>query len=166
MHGVDPVQKLRLIEHRLNESTTATMGSEYDFHREMIKVFTSVRDLHTNYLLPAPFADKIAYLPFDIEEYFDQGQPHYIATHMMQGFSHAHFKSGVEVKTLNGVPIRRAVDISADEHAGSNLAARLETMDNVDGLVFRNIGNFLYERQKRHDPLGFRLPRAWARPRS
>ena len=135
MHGVDPVQKLRLIEHRLNESTAATMGSEYDFHREMIEVFTSVRDLHTNYLLPAPFADKIAYLPFDIEEYYEQGEPRYIATHMMQGFSHAHFKSGVEIKTLNGVPIRRAVDVSADEHAGSNLAARHAR--GIDGLTIR-----------------------------
>lgn len=135
MHGVDPAQKLRLIEHRLNEATTATMGSEYDFHREMIEAFTSVRDLHTNYLLPAPFADKIAYLPFDIEEYFDQGEPHYIATHMMQGFSHAHFKSGVEVRTLNGVPIQRAVDVSADQHAGSNLAARHAR--GIDGLTIR-----------------------------
>lgn len=135
MHGVDPMQKLRLIEHRLNESTSATMGSEYDFHREMIEVFTSVRDLHTNYLLPAPFADKIAYLPFDIEEYFDQGEPHYIATHMMQGFSHAHFKSGVEITSLNGVPIRRAVDVSADQHAGSNPAARHAR--GIDGLTIR-----------------------------
>lgn len=135
MHGVDPVQKLRLIQHRLNESTTATMGSEYDFHRSMIDVFTSVRDLHTNYLLPAPFSGTIAYLPFDIEEYYDQGEPRYIATHMMQGFSHAHFKSGVEVKTLNGVPVRRAVDVSADEHAGSNLPARHAR--GVDGLTIR-----------------------------
>ncbi len=135
MHGVDPVQKLRLIEHRLNESTPSTMGSEYDFHRDMIDVFTSVRDLHTNYLLPAPFAGTIAYLPFDIEEYYDQGEPRYIATHMMQGFSHAHFKSGVEVKTLNGVPVRRAVDVSADEHAGSNMAARHAR--GVDGLTIR-----------------------------
>ena len=141
MHGVDPIQKLRLIEHRLNESTTATMGSEYEFHREMIEVFTSVRDLHTNYLLPAPFADKIAYLPFDIEEYIDQGEPHYIATHLMQGFSHAHFKSGVEVRTLNGVPIRRAVDVSANEHAGSNLAARHAR--GIDGLTIRALRSAL-----------------------
>ena len=33
MHGVDPVQKLLLIKHRLDQSTTATMGTEFQFHR-------------------------------------------------------------------------------------------------------------------------------------
>ena len=40
MHGVDPLQKLRLIQHRLNQSTSATMDSEYKFHRDLIEVFT------------------------------------------------------------------------------------------------------------------------------
>ncbi len=132
MHGVDPIQKLRLIEHRLASSL---MGGEFVFHRDMIEVFTSVRDLHTNYLLPAPFADKIAFLPFDIEEYFDGTTPRYIASHFVQGFSHAHFKQGVEITTWNGVPIRRAIEVSADEHAGSNLAARHAR--GVDGLTLR-----------------------------
>lgn len=135
MHGVDPVQKLRLIQHRLEESTPDTLESEFTFHRQMIDVFNSVRDLHTNYLLPAPFADKLAFLPFDIEEYFDNGKPHYIATHFVQGFSHAHFKRGVEVTTWNGVPIRRAIEIAADQHAGSNAAARHSR--GVEGLTLR-----------------------------
>src|SRR4029077_10137173 len=46
MHAVDPVQRLRLLRKHL---------SEYDhdarFHGEMTQIFTSVRDLHTNYLL-------------------------------------------------------------------------------------------------------------------
>lgn len=135
MHGVDPVQKLRLIKHRLDQSTQSTMGSEFQFHRDMIKVFTSVRDLHTNYLLPAPFADKVAFLPFDVEEYFDNKDPHYIASHFVQGFSHPHFKRGVEITTWNGVPIRRAISVSADQHAGSNSAARHAR--GVDGLTLR-----------------------------
>lgn len=142
MHGINPVQKLRLIQHRLDESTQASMDSEFQFHREMIEVFTSVRDLHTNYLLPAPFADKVAFLPFDVEEYFDmEKQPHYIATHFVQGFSHTHFKEGVEITTWNGVPIRRAVDVSADEHAGSNSAARHAR--GVDGLTVRALRRVL-----------------------
>lgn len=141
MHGVNPLQKLRLIQHRLDESTTASMDSEYQFHREMIDVFTSVRDLHTNYLLPAPFADKIAFLPFDIEEYFDNGKPHYIASHFVKGFSHSHLKEGVEITTWNGVPICRAIDVSADEHAGSNSAARHAR--GVDGLTVRALRRVL-----------------------
>jgi len=37
------------------------------------------------------------------------------------------------------------------------LRAQLELVENIDGLVSRNINNFLYELQKRHDPLGFRI---------
>jgi len=135
MHGVDPLQKLRLIQHRLDQSTASTMDSEYSFHRDMIEVFTSVRDLHTNYMLPAPFADKVAFLPFDIEEYFEDGKPRYIASHFVQGFSHKHFKHGVEITTWNGVPIGRAIEVSAHQHAGSNLAARHAR--GVDGLTIR-----------------------------
>ena len=98
MHGVDPIQKLRLIQHRLDQATAATMGSEYHFHRDMLDVFRSVRDLHTNYILPAPFQGKVAFLPFQVEEYFDSAKkPHYLATHFVPGFSHAHFKQGVEI---------------------------------------------------------------------
>lgn len=141
MHGVSPVQKLRLIQHRLDESTPASMDSEFQFHRDMIEVFTSVRDLHTNYLLPAPFADKVAFLPFDVEEYFDNGEPHYIATHFVPGFSHTHFRQGVEITTWNGVPIGRAIDVSADQHAGSNSAARHAR--GIDGLTIRALRRVL-----------------------
>ncbi len=135
MHGVDPVQKLRLLQHQLDQTTTSKMGSEFEFHREMINIFNSVRDLHTNYLLPAPFADKVAFLPFDIEECFDNGKPHYIASHLVQGFTHPHFKKGVEITMWNGIPIDRAIAISADKHAGSNLAAR--HVRGIDGLTIR-----------------------------
>ncbi|NEP87557.1 MAG: peptidase S41 [Okeania sp. SIO2C2] len=135
MHGVNPIQKLRLIRHRLDQSTDSELDSALSFHQEMLEIFNSVRDLHTNYLLPFPFAGKTAFLPFQIEEYFDQGEPHYIVTHFVQGFSHPHFKPGVEIKMWNGVPIRRAVALSADLHAGSNLAAR--HVRGLDGLTIR-----------------------------
>jgi len=38
------------------------------------------------------------------------------------------------------------------------LIAQLQVKDNVDGLVFRNVRNFVYELQRDHDPLGHR---AW-----
>jgi hypothetical protein len=38
-----------------------------------------------------------------------------------------------------------------------SLRAQLEFKDNVDGLVFLNIRHFLHERQREHDPLGFRV---------
>ncbi|MEL6161253.1 MAG: S41 family peptidase [Cyanobacteria bacterium J06623_5] len=136
MHGIDPIQRLKLVQHRLEQSTPQTMGSEFQFHRDMIEVFTSIRDLHTNYLLPMPFADKAAFMPFDVEECFDNsGKPHYIASHFVPGFTHEHFKQGVTITTWNGVPIRRAIEISADQHAGSNLSAR--HAQGIDGLTVR-----------------------------
>ena len=136
MHGVDPVQKLRLIQHRLSQAKPKTMGSESQFHRDMIDVFTSVRDLHTNYLLPEPFADKIAFLPFDIEECFDdEGKPQYLTSHFVPGFDHEYFKKGVTITAWNAVPIQRAIEVSADQHAGSNASAR--HAQGIDGLTIR-----------------------------
>ena len=37
------------------------------------------------------------------------------------------------------------------------LKALLEATGNIEGLVFRSLRNFLYETQKKHDPLGFRV---------
>lgn len=37
-----------------------------------------------------------------------------------------------------------------------SLKAQLEIKDNIDGLVFRNVRNFLHDLQKRHDPVGYR----------
>ncbi len=37
------------------------------------------------------------------------------------------------------------------------LEALLEIQDNIEGLVFRNIRHFLFEKQKHHDPLGYRV---------
>ncbi len=139
MHGIDPVQRLKLIQHRLEQSNESNLSSEFSFHQDMLEVFNSLRDLHTNYLLPAPFNNTVAFLPFDIEEYFEDGsegnKPHYIATHLVQGFSHRHFKSGVEVTHWNGVPIQRAVEVIGDRHAGSNEAAR--HVRGIDGLTIR-----------------------------
>lgn len=38
------------------------------------------------------------------------------------------------------------------------LRAQLRVKPNIDGLVFRNVRNFVHDRQRRHDPLGYR---AW-----
>src|SRR3954452_19775758 len=71
MHAVNPVQRLRLLRGRLLRQTAETMDPERIFHAEMSAVFHSVRDLHTNYLLPTPFAGMIAYLPFQVEKCAD-----------------------------------------------------------------------------------------------
>jgi hypothetical protein len=135
MHAVNPVQRLRLLRARLMQQTDATMGPERDFHHEISSIFLSVRDLHTNYLLPAPFNGMIAYLPFQVERCVDDGAETYIVSHMAAGVSSPPFVPGVEVTHWNGVPIAEAVVVSGDRFAGSNRAARLAR--GIDALTVR-----------------------------
>ncbi len=119
MHAVDPLQRLRLLQRRIPQIT-----SEIAFHHEMTDTFTSLRDLHTNYILPTPFSQLVAFLPFQIEACFEQGRREYIVAQTVPGFSHPTFVPGVRVTYWNGIPIERAIEIAASYHAGSNPAAR------------------------------------------
>jgi hypothetical protein len=38
-----------------------------------------------------------------------------------------------------------------------SLKSQLQEKENIDGLVLRNVKNFLFERQREHDPIGFRI---------
>ena len=125
MHAVNPVQRLRLIRARLERQTPTSMEPEWRFHRELSSVFHSVRDLHTNYLLPAPFAGHVAFLPFQIEKAHDGGTDHYLVTRTVVGFTADAFGAGAEVTHWNGTPIARAVEINGALFAGSNRAANL-----------------------------------------
>lgn len=125
MHAVDPIQSLRLLQAQLADLTEAQMPSEMQFHNEMTDIFTSVRDLHTNYILPAPFNQATAILPFQIEEFFENQQPKYLVSRVFAGLNHPTFKPGVEVIAWNGTPIVQAIAQNADRQAGSNLPARL-----------------------------------------
>src|SRR5262249_38410865 len=118
MHAIDPLQRLRLL--RLRHADL----SERAFHDEMIGVYTHLRDLHTNYILPDPFRSRVAFLPFRIEEFFDNGQRQYTVTQVSPLVTDPHFKPGVIPTHWNGVPIDRAVEVNAEREAGSNLAAR------------------------------------------
>jgi hypothetical protein len=125
MHAVNPVQRLRLLRVRLERQTSETMDLEWMFHAELSGIFHSVRDLHTNYLLPSPFAGKVAFLPFRVEEYFDDaGTPHYVVAGVVQGFSAPGFGPGAEVTHWGGIPIDHAIELNATRFAGSNVAAR------------------------------------------
>ena len=117
MHAVDPLQRLRLLQRRLPQ-----LSSEIAFHHEMTEIFTSVRDLHTNYILPANFSQMTAFLPFQVEACFENGVRKYIVSRTVPGFSHPTFVAGVALTYWNGVPIDRAVEIAASYHAGSNPA--------------------------------------------
>ena len=132
MHGVNPVQRLRVMLARLDRQTPVAMEPERDFHAALQEIFHSVRDLHTNYLLPSPFNGVSAYLPFLVERVFelvdDRPTEQYLVTAIPQWYepprSAAGFGPGVRVTHWNDVPIDRAVQVNAARFAGSNAAAR------------------------------------------
>ncbi|MGD8626727.1 MAG: S41 family peptidase, partial [Anaerolineae bacterium] len=124
MHATDPIQRLKLLQYQLEQQSSDELSAEIDFHNEMTAIFTSVRDLHTNYLLPRPFRDKTAFLPFMIEEYFYDGAPRYIVSKIVGDAGPEMFLPGVEVLYWNGIPIRRAVALNAERQAGGNPDAR------------------------------------------
>ncbi|MFG1613796.1 hypothetical protein ACGFI3_13605 [Nonomuraea wenchangensis] len=110
MHAVNPVQRLRLLALRLGRQGEASMDPEWRFHAELSQIFHSVRDLHTNYLLPEPFAGRIAYLPYQVEEYYEGQERHYVVARVVAGFAAQGFGPGVRVTHWNGVPIDRTRD--------------------------------------------------------
>lgn len=127
MHGIDPVQRLRLLRERLQSEMERgeAASSARDFHDEMLDIFHSLRDLHTSYLLPAHYAGKTAFLPFLVEDYFEGNPPErrYVVTRVLDSVA-APFRRGVTITHWNGVPIDRAVELNADREAGSNREAR------------------------------------------
>ncbi len=121
MHAVDPVQRLRLLQRRLEDLSDA------QFQAELIATFRSLRDLHTIYQLPDPYRGNVATLGLLIERYHagKDHKPHFLVTKMHSALAYGQFRPGVEVLTWNGVPIERALELNADRQAGSNPDARL-----------------------------------------
>jgi len=146
MHAIDPIQRLRLLRFRLMESKEGGLQDGMHFHKRMQEIFASTRDLHTIYLLPAPFRDQVAFLPFLIEQYFEHKGTveKFMVSRVVEEFLQRTpnagrevdlFEPGVEVLYWNGVPIRRAIEINGEAQAGSNLEARFAR--GVDNLTIR-----------------------------
>ena len=126
IHAIDPIQRLKLLNFRLTEKKTAQTLSDLRFHGELQRIFTSLRDFHTNYSLPSPFDNQVAFLPFLVEQFFEgkQREPKYLVTQVSQGLKHTTFKAGVEVLFWNGVPIKQAIEMNGDTQGGSNPEAK------------------------------------------
>ena len=154
MHAINPIQRLKLLKYRLD-----TKGSELEpvmqFHDRMLEIFASLRDVHTSYFLPTPFADKIAFLPFLVEQYFEPDgkggrSEKFLVSRVMDwmleknsvaGSSGVFFAPGVEAVYWNGVPIRRAIELNGEKQAGSNPEARLAR--GIDNLTVRPLDSSL-----------------------
>ncbi len=139
IHAVRPIQRLRVLRRQLEEDPSRwTARNELQFHKLLTSVFMSLHDLHTNYLLPEPYRDYTAYLPFLVRPYYDEkGRRRYLVTDVIPGYpyDHAKFGRGAEILYWNGVAIDDAVELNAQQTAGSNEAARF--VRGVDALVLR-----------------------------
>ncbi len=132
MYAISPVRRLRLLQDQTIRADAENQLTDQQFHREMLSIFLSLRDLHTNYVLPAPYNRMIAFVPFLIEEFHEDGQRRYLVSRLIAGFNQPPFGPGAEVLSWNGIPIARAVELNGDRFAGSNPDARrargVETM--------------------------------------
>src|SRR5512134_921432 len=121
IHAIDPIQQLKLLRFQLAE-WNVDLESTIDFHRRMLSIFGSTRDLHTLYLLPEPYRDCTAYLPFLIEQCFDRGERFIVTRTAISGGvptlsddgREATFERGVEVLAWNGLAIARAIEINGE----------------------------------------------------
>jgi hypothetical protein len=122
-YGIDPVQRLRLLRTRIPE--LAGSHNDLEFHTELIRIFTELRDAHTLYGLPPPYRGSLAFLPFVLKHYTDpEGRLHFVVTQTLVGFEHPDFRPGVEITGWNGMPIERAVREMADLIPAGNQASK------------------------------------------
>ena len=147
MHAIDPIQRLKLLKYRLE--SRRKMEGEMQFHKRLLEIFASLRDIHTRYLLPTPFRRAVAFLPFLVEQYFDTNrkgdkvEKFLVSRVAIKQFraergsrsAAAAFKPGVELLYWNGTPIRRAIEINGEIQSGSNLDARFAR--GLDSLTIR-----------------------------
>jgi len=124
MYAVRPIQQLRLLQYRLLRTPEDSLPSEFQFHNEITKIFSSLRDLHTVYVLPEPFSNAAAFLPFMIEEFYESEKAKFLVSKVSSQFSHEFFVPGVEILYWNGTPISRVVEINSERTSGSNSEAR------------------------------------------
>ena len=133
-YAVDPVQKLRLLREE------AAGYDELGFHAAMIRIFTSLRDAGTLYLLPNPFAGAFVFLPFHIDVYQSKnGKRNFVVTDIVEGFNPdpGNFGRNCEISAWNGVPIDVAVNLVAQTVPGGNDATR--TFHGTRRLTLRSI---------------------------
>ena len=147
MHAIDPIQRLKLLKFRLE--TKHRMEDETQFHKRLLEIFASLRDIHTGYLLPSPFKHRVAFLPFLVEQYFETDRKgnrleKFLVSRVATKHFHSAketsregraFKPGVELLYWNGVPVRRAIEINGEIQSGSNLDARFAR--GLDNLTIR-----------------------------
>ena len=139
LYASNPINHLEVLKRKLLDDPEDMR--ELDFHQRMITIFNSLRDLHTTYSLPHPYGNKVAFLPFFIEQYFEDGEPHFTISKIIGKNNYGLFTKGVEITHWNGIPIEKAVWINGRRFAGSNDAAQFAR--GLDSMTFRPLSIML-----------------------
>ncbi|MFL5349593.1 MAG: S41 family peptidase [Hyalangium sp.] len=121
MLGVRLAQQARLLRANVD-----FYPDDLSFMAAVIQLSTGIRDPHTRMVLPEPWSALRAYLPFLIEEYFDDaGKPRYIVTKLPPAMDLGEdFVPGVEVTHWNGEPMHSRIQRLGRSMSGANYAAR------------------------------------------
>jgi C-terminal processing protease CtpA/Prc len=128
-YGVDPSRQLRRLARSQRDM------DDPSFHRELMRIFDALRDMHTTYVLPEPYRGRVL-LGFAVECYWDSaGRRRFIVSKPGHGDDHP-IPAGAEITHWNGVPIGEAVQGNADLEAGGNAAARFAR--GLESLTLRN----------------------------
>lgn len=119
-HAVDPIRALSGLR-RICERM-----EDLEFHTAVARIFKSLRDIHTAYVLPDPYRTSVWFLPFTLQAYFDPGDetPRIVVDGTLKGFPVESFRRGSEVLTWNGRAIEHAVRAIGREESGSNRDAQ------------------------------------------
>lgn len=124
--GVDADAQLAVLLERLAAPTSVPGApglSQRQFHGELAGIFAALDDLHTVYVAPGPYAQLVAFLPFLVEEYWEPPARRYLLTKLDPRLELG-LEDAVDVVALDGVPIERAVELSAQASGGANAEAR------------------------------------------
>jgi hypothetical protein len=123
-YAIDPLQQLRLLERQL-----PALG-DYEFHERLLRIFASLRDVHTHYFLPDPYRQAAAFLPFRVEYFVEtsdqQTRRRFRVKETTRAFDHPHFRAGAELLRWNGLSMADAIDVVSDMASGANESARFQ----------------------------------------
>ena len=116
---LDPLKAIDELDRRLELENDRLPDDE--FHRQVRWIFVEQEDAHTYYGLPRPYADALAFLPFQVKRCFDQqGHQRFIVSKLMPGFEPPLFEVGVEVTGWSGRTMLEALQHVGRSEVGGN----------------------------------------------
>lgn len=118
--GIDPLQEIALL---LDD--TPLIQTDFEFFSRLIGIIKKLRDRHTSFKLPSPWANMICYLPFAVEDAWENNRHRLIVTKLMTELDDSNFSVGVDITHWNGIPIARYVEQLSWEMEGANPFARI-----------------------------------------